>query len=236
MARTGPLEACVGGTHPCSRWLDKNSKCSTSDHPGDRRISSRSQEPPSQSLCVSVLARRGPAHCRGCLASCVREQTPGRAAKVSSGQELTTHTFLAAFQVCPLEHLVSQHSFSRMFHPTSPRSLQARRSRRLLWSWGGQSPHMHSTGWESEQGSGSGEEDPGILIQTVDGAVARQPCLLTSHLRPGLPHRAGTQAAGHVAGMVAMPHLSLHSTQLAVAALRKRASHLFLVQEEGRKE
>ena len=37
--------------------------------PGDRCVSSRSQESPSKSLSVSALARHGPACCCGCLAS-----------------------------------------------------------------------------------------------------------------------------------------------------------------------
>lgn len=131
MAGAGPLEACVGGTHPCSRWLNKNSKRRTPGHPGDQRISSRSQEPPSQSLPVSTPACQGPVHCCGCLASCVWEQTPGRAAKVSGDLKLTTHTLLTTFQVCSLKHLVRKCSFSRMFQPTGPGRLQ---DRRALWT------------------------------------------------------------------------------------------------------
>lgn len=199
MARTGPLEACVGGTHPCSRGLNKNSKCSTSDHPGDRRISSRSQEPPSQCLPVSVLARRGPVPCCGCPASCVWEQTPGRAAKVGRGQEINTHTLLTAFQVCPLKHLASQHSFSRIFRPTSPRSLQARRSSRRLWSWGSWPPHMHSTCCESEQGLGEWGRGPWGSRSGCGWSCARP--ALPPHLSPqtlpaSLGRLSGTMTCG----------------------------------------
>lgn len=94
VARTGLLEACVGGTHLCSRWFNKNREHSTPGGPGDLRVSSRGQVSSSKPLPVSLQACCGPAHCCGCLASCVM-LCPGIdtlvAAKASGGLEITSH-------------------------------------------------------------------------------------------------------------------------------------------------
>lgn len=58
-AGPGPLEACVGGTHLCSRCFNTNREHSTPGSPGDRCVSSRSQECPLKSLPVYA----GPCSC-----------------------------------------------------------------------------------------------------------------------------------------------------------------------------
>ena len=235
-ARTGPLNVCVGGHICVAGGSIKRSECSTpaaqgtgAFHPGAKSLL--------QSLFLSPLwpATVLPAVVAawlplGCSA---QEQTLCRAAKVSGWPGAHSHTLLMAFQARLLKHLVRKCSFSRMFHPTGPRSLRSlwdKGSRGLIWVLRRLSPYMYSTPRELEQGTGEG--DAASLPQAMNRAAPHSPASFPPS--PLLSHTAGAPWTPHSRGGGNVSLESpFHSTDSGCFENdTNRASDHALVQEE----